>query len=109
MKSLPPSLRENRRYLKFRVHSDEKKELGEVVDAVWNSCLSYIGTAGCSEANFWVIGNRFDEDTQEGIIKVRRQKEDEVRAALTMINQIGGSSGFIEVKRVSGTLEALDS
>lgn len=104
---LPPSLREKQRYLEFSIHSEEKVDLGEVVDSVWNSALNYLGEKGCSEANFWVIGNRFDEGRQEGIIRVRREKEDDIRAALTLIKEIGNRKAFIKVEKTSGSIKKL--
>lgn len=107
MKRLPPSIQESQRYLKFRVHAEEKVELGDVVNAVWDSVLGFLGTKGASNANFWVIGNRFDEQRQEGVVRVNDAMEDEFRAALTLVDRIGGGKGFIEVVDVSGTIESL--
>lgn len=107
MKRLPPAIQRKHRYLEFQVHCGEF-ELGEVVEAVWNSALSYLGEKGCAEADFWVIGNRFDERKQEGVIKVNLEKEDDLRAALTLCSEIAGEDAFFEVKGVSGTLEGLE-
>jgi len=104
---LPPSLREKQRYLKFSVHTEEDVDLGEVVNAIWDSALDYLGEQGCSEANLWVIGNRFDEGEQTGTVRVRREKEDDLRAALTLVDQIGGEKGFISVEKVSGSIKKL--
>lgn len=108
MKKLPPSIREKQRYLKFRVHSEEDIDLGEFVDSVWDSALSFLGVKGCSEANFWVMGNKFDEDEQEGVIRVKRSEEDNLRAALSFIDKIGGKNAIIEVEQVSGSVKKLD-
>lgn len=104
---LPPALRQKERYLKFKVHSENDITLGELVDAVWESCLSYLGTKVASEADFWVIGNQFDESRQEGIAKVNREKIDEFRAALTLIDEIGDDKGFIQIEKVSGSMKSL--
>lgn len=108
MKKLPPSLREKQRYFKFQIHSEENIDLGELVDAVWDSSLSYLGVKGCSEANFWVIGNKFEEEKQEGVIRVRRSEEDNIRAVLTMVDEIGGKDAVVEVEQVSGSVKKLD-
>lgn len=104
---LPPALRPKQRYLRFKIHSGEDFKLGEVVDAVWESCLSYLGTKETSEADFWIIGNRFDQENQKGIARVNREKLAEFRAALTLLDQIGGRKAFLEVEKVSGSIDKL--
>lgn len=108
MKRLPPAIQEKQRYLRFRVRSKEDVEIGDVVNAVWNASLSYLGSKDSSQADFWVIGNRFDEEKQEGVIRVNHGSEDELRAAITMIEEIGGEKGFIEILEVSGTMKSLE-
>lgn len=104
---LPPALRQKERYLKFKVYSEEKIELGELVDTVWKECLNYLGTKGTSEADFWVIGNQFDEEKQEGIAKVNREKIHEFRAALGLISISGDKKMFLQVEQVSGSIKNL--
>lgn len=107
LKRLPPALRQKQRYLKFKVHSEEDVSLGELVDAVWDNCLSYLGTKETSEADFWIIGNRFNEEKQEGIARVSRDKLDDFRAALCLLEKIDDKKAFLRVERVSGSIEKL--
>lgn len=107
MKPLPPSIREKKRYLKFKVHSERSVEFGKLSDAIWKSCLNYLGSKRTGEANHWVIKNQFDQESQEGIIKVEKSCLDDFRAALTLIDRIGDEKGFIEVQQVSGSIKKL--
>lgn len=104
---LPPALRQKERYFKFKVHSEEDIELGELVDAVWDKCLSYLGTRETSEADFWVIGNQFNEEKQEGIAKVNREKADDFRASLGLIEKIGDEKVVVQITKVSGSMKKL--
>lgn len=108
IKQLPPSQRKSYRYLKFRVHSDKNVDTGEIVDAVWTSVLKFLGSKGAAETDFWLLGDRFDEEKQEGVIKVRRERVEELRASMTLINEFSGEEGFIEVRNVSGSLKSLN-
>lgn len=108
IKQLPPSQRKSFRYLKFRIHSDKKIDTGEIVDAVWKSTLKFLGTKGAAETDFWLLGEKFDEEKQEGVIKVRRDKLEELRAAITLVNEFSGEESFIEVTKVSGSLKSLN-
>lgn len=106
MKQIPPAIQESEHYLKFRVNGEEK-ELGQVVDSVWTSVTEFMGVQGASEADIWIIDNKFDEDAQNGVIRVRRDKVDDVKAALTLRPGFEDDS-FISVERVSGTMSGLD-
>lgn len=108
MKRLPPSQRENQRYLKFRLRAEKDLDLGEVVESVWKSCIRYLGTRDSSAANFWVIGNKFNEEEQQGVIRVRADREDDLRAALATSKDVGGVEGFVEIVKVSGSLKGLE-
>lgn len=107
LNQLPPALRQKGRYLRFKIRSEEDVELGELVDTVWDKCLSYLGTKETSEADFWVIGNQFNEDKQVGIAKVNREKVDDFRASLALIEEIGDEKVIINVRKVSGSLKKL--
>jgi len=106
VKQIPPAVQEEKRYIKFKIHGEEK-DLGEVVDAVWSSALSYMGTKGVSKADLWIIGNRFDEKDQTGVIRVHRDKVDDLRAAIT-INPEFNDNSFLSVEDVSGTISGLE-
>jgi ribonuclease P/MRP protein subunit POP5 len=107
MKPLPPSIREKKRYLKFKVHSERPVEFGELSDTIWKSCLNYLGSKRTGEVNHWVIKNQFDQESQIGVIKVEKSCLDNFRAALTLIDRIGDEKGFIEVQQVSGSIKKL--
>lgn len=109
MKPLPPSIREKKRYLRFKVHAEEDVELGEVVDAVWDACLEYMGAKDTGKADHWVIKNQFDGESQEGIVRVERSMVDDFRASLCFVESLGGKKGFIEVTAVSGSIKKLES
>ena len=104
---LPPALRQKKRYLKFKIYSEGEIALGELVDSVWEECLSYLGTKETSEADFWIIGNQFNKEKQEGIAKVKREKADEFRASLGLIEKINGEKVVVKVTEVSGSIKNL--
>ena len=104
MKNLQPSMRERTRYLKFKIHSEEKLEISEMVEAFWESTISYMGIKDLSEANPWFIGNKFDEDEQEGVVRVNRGYADDLRASLLFISDINGNSCYISVENISGSI-----
>lgn len=89
MKSLKPSMRENRRYLLV-----EGKELRKNVE---KAILDFIGVLGMSKTGLeWIKENK-----DSAIICINRETLNHVRAALCVWPK------KIEVKRVSGTLKSL--
>lgn len=108
MKHLPPTLREDNRYLRYKIHSDSKQKFSDIVEALWNTTVNYLGEKDASKANPWIIKNLFDEDAQEGAIKINREMETEFRAAIALVDQIGGEKVFITVEQVAGTVKSLE-
>ncbi len=104
MKRIPPAIQEKERYLKFRVYGEEK-EIGEVVDAIWESSTKYMGTWGVSEADLRILGDMFSKEDQKGVLRVRAGKEDELRAALVLNPCL--EEAFFSVEKVSGTISGL--
>ena len=89
MKSLKPSMRENKRYLLVE-GSDLRKDVEKAI-------LDFIGVLGFSKAGLeWIKDNK-----DSAIISVNREAVDSVRASLAVWPK------KIEVKRVSGTLRGL--
>ncbi len=89
MKSLKPSIRENKRYLLV--------EGGDLKKNVEKAILDFIGVLGMSKTGLgWI-----KEDKNSAIISVNREMVDSVRASLAVWPK------KIEVKRVSGTLKGL--
>jgi RNase P/RNase MRP subunit POP5 len=89
MKSLKPSMRENKRYLLV-----EGKELRKNIE---KSVLDFIGVFGFSKTGLEFI----KEKENSVIISVNREMADSVRASLCVWPK------KMEIKKVSGTLKGL--
>lgn len=103
MKKLPPSIRPKHRYLKFKIHSEDSFDFGDVVESIWDATLEYTGSRGTSACNPWIIKNKFDSQSQTGVVRVVRNQESNFRAALVQVEEIGGKKAFFEVTKVSGS------
>lgn len=100
---IPPSLRERNRYIAFELISSVKFSRGDVVKALWASVLRFLGEYGASKTSFWVM--EWDEEKQNGIIKVNNKCVDEVRSALTLLKEINNVSVIYHTLGVSGTVK----
>lgn len=89
MKSLKPSMRENKRYLLVKGKNLRKN--------IEKAILDFIGVLGMSKVGL----NWIKSDSNSAIISVNREIVDSVRASLCVWPE------KIEVKKVSGTLKSL--
>lgn len=107
MKRLPPSIQEDTRYLKYKIHTERTPDFADVVNSFWDTLLNEVGTIELSKAEVWIIKNQYDEEEREGVIQVNRGMEDRVRAALIFLEEVGNQDAFIEIKRTSGAISNL--
>lgn len=89
MKSLKPSMRENKRYLFVKGKSPSEN--------IERAILEFVGVLGMSKTGLSFIQKRSDE----AIICVNRESVDSVRASLCVFKE------KMEVLKVSGTLKGL--
>ena len=89
MKSLKPSMRENKRYLLV--------EGGDLRKNIEKAILDFIGVLGFSRVGLEFIKS----DRNSAVISVNREMVDSVRASLCVFPE------KMEVKMVSGTLKGL--
>ncbi|MEM7819669.1 MAG: Rpp14/Pop5 family protein [Candidatus Aenigmatarchaeota archaeon] len=105
-KILPPSLRPQKRYIVFEIISEHPITYGDLINAVWNSMLSFLGELGSAEARIWFIHNLYDEKTQRGVIKCRHDSVEKIRVVLSLIQMIGETRSLIKIVGVTGTIKS---
>jgi len=105
IKGLLPSLREQNRYILFEVISENKADYPNISKAVIQSCKSYMGVVGFAKAGPMLIRNRWDQESQTGIVKVNRKYVDMVKASLALIKKIKNNDVVVRSKKVSGIIK----
>lgn len=106
LNTLPAALREKKRYLIFEIIAKEKKSLGEVIEAIWDSLLSLLGEADTAKANPWIVKDLFEEDSQRGGLRVNHNYVEEARLSLALISEIEGERVALKVIGVTGTMRS---
>lgn len=99
------SRRMKKRYLAFKVVSEQPVNKGNVADAVWNAVLQLFGEYGASQTNLALI--KYDPEKCGGIIRCSRRAVEMVRASVASVTEINEKPIAIHVLGVSGTLKAL--
>ena len=103
---LPPSLRSHKRYIIFEIVSDEPVAYNELLSAIWNSMLDFLGELKSSEAMIWLIQNLYDESGKQGVIKCRHDFVENMRAVLSLIQTVGETRVIIKILGVTGTIKS---
>ncbi len=105
LKSMP-SLRNKKRYVTFRVHSERPLLYSSMRGAVTNSILNWMGEEGFSSANIRIIKNLWDAKGRTGWLTCPPSALDDVKMSLALIHQIGDDRVIFQVLRVSGTIKS---
>lgn len=106
MAKLLPSLRESKRYIIFRVHSQERLDYATMHNAAWNSLLNWMGERELSKANVRIIKNLWNPGKQSGFIQCSPKFVDAVKVSLSLVRQIGDARVIFQSIRVSGTIKS---
>lgn len=100
MKVLPPTIRENKRYLAFELITGNDVSRDELIKEIFSVSGSLLGDLGSSECNIWL----FAFEDLKGVISCDREHVLEARAVLATITHVKGKRVSLHVLGVSGTV-----
>ena len=110
LKPVLPTLREKKRYLVFEVISKGKiTSLEQVSGAVHSSIFGLVGDFGAAKAGVMMLANKWNQQTQRGIIKVNHKQVDALKASLVFINSIENRDVIVRSLGVSGILRKAEN
>jgi len=107
MKPILPTLKENKRYVLFRIISDSTIDKSECADAISTATLRLLGELGCARAGITFLGETYQSKEKTGIIRVGSKYVDEVKVALASIQNVSGQGATFDVVNVSGNIGKL--
>jgi len=99
-------MRQQKRYIIAEVISESKITYGDLVSAIWNSALSFLGELGSSDARIWLVQNLYSENEQKFVIKCHHDHVEKVRAVLSLIQVVGETKATIRILGVTGTIKS---
>ena len=110
LKPILPSLREKKRYLVFEVISKEKiGEINAVSNAISNASLQFMGYVEAAKAGTIMLDNKWDANSQRGIIKVGHRHVDMLKASLAFVRSIESNEAICRSLGVSGILKKAEN
>jgi ribonuclease P/MRP protein subunit POP5 len=101
-----PSTRGKKRYVVFRVISDQPVDYNAARDALWNSMSGWMGEGDLGKAGVRIIKNLWNRKEQAGFIQVSPKYVDAVKVSMGLIHQIGDQRVIFHSVRVSGTIKS---
>lgn len=102
---IPPTLREKKRYILFKLICDNPIEENEVNFTINEIMLSLFGSFGSAKINSKLIEWNPKENT--GILECERFSEKKAITALQFLREIKGIQVLPNIISVSGTLKSL--
>ncbi|MFB6217276.1 MAG: Rpp14/Pop5 family protein [Candidatus Aenigmatarchaeota archaeon] len=104
--TLPSSMRKKKRYIAFRIISENELEFSDIVNAFWHSLLDVFGEVQTSSINFWLVKDAWNKEKQSGLIKCNHRHVSKIRLALALLTRIGDEEVSVKTIGVSGTLKS---
>ncbi len=96
------SLRQKKRYIVFRVHSEHPLPFFVVEQALFSAVQDWLGEEQAARANLWLIKNTWNGRT--GFLRCSHTAVDDVKVALALIHQIGDEKTVFQTLKVAGTI-----
>lgn len=101
-----PSAREKKRYLVFEISAKDKIDnFDPVYEAIYARCIRYLGELGMSKANIYILKDKWNESLQRGLIRVNNKHTHDLRAALSLVNEVNGQHVNVKTIGLSGILK----
>lgn len=105
MKVLPPTLREKKRYVLFRLFAGKPLSKNAVSGSLWDAFLSLYGVAGTAALSLWLVD--FDARVNGGILRCRREGLEQVKAGLLVWGEVNRMPVVPRLLKISGTIKTV--
>jgi ribonuclease P/MRP protein subunit POP5 len=110
IKPILPSLREKKRYLVFEIISKNRiKSFPSISRAIWDYSLQFLGEKGVAQAGIWLLPDKYNPQTQRGLVRVNNKYVNDLKSVLTLIDQIENKEVIVRSVGVSGILKKAET
>jgi len=108
LKPFLPSMREKKRYIKFKVDSEARiSSFSHIKAAIEASMQSFVGELGLSYSGLDFLDKLYDSKNQTGVTKVNHKYCGHLRASFALIDKINKQKVIVRSLRSSGMLGRL--
>jgi ribonuclease P/MRP protein subunit POP5 len=107
LKILLPSLRERKRYILFKIISEEPINYQIFKELLNSTILKFYGELTFGKFGFKILDERWNEKEQIGIIKCNHLYVSNIIVALGLLQRLGEHRINVKILKVSGTIKSL--
>jgi ribonuclease P/MRP protein subunit POP5 len=107
LKILLPSLRERKRYVLFKIISEEPINYTSFKELVNSTILKFYGELTFGKFGFKFLDERWNEKEQIGVVKCNHKFVPNIILAFGLLQRIGDSRINVKILKVSGTIKSL--
>ncbi|MBR9676745.1 hypothetical protein GOV04_01235 [Candidatus Woesearchaeota archaeon] len=108
MKPLMPTLKEKKRYIKYRIHTQKPLSDNKMLqNTVRGALQEYLGSSGAAKAGLLFVKDGFDVTEQTFIIRVNNKQADNVKASLTLKTKMNNKEVNFQSIKTSAILKKL--
>lgn len=106
IKPLLPTLREKKRYLAYEIISKDKfNDAVHINKAILDAAKEFLGNLGMAKAGILPINDKWNSDSQRGIMRVNNKHVDNLKASLIFVKNIDGKDVIVRSVGASGILK----
>ena len=105
MKPILPTLKENPRYVQFKISSKQTLSSKDAGIAIVAGCKRFLGELGVAKAGIQFM--KYDTKIQTGVLRTNSKMLNETKAALALIKDVKGKKATVSAEKVSGILRKL--
>ena len=105
MKPILPTLKENPRYIQFKISSKQTLSAKDAKSAILAGCKRFLGELGTAKAGIQFM--KYNTKSQSGVLRTNSKMLNETKAALALIKDIKGKKATVSAEKVSGILRKL--
>lgn len=110
LKILPPTLRNDKRYLSFEATSEIPLNREDIIYLLWETSLNFHGECKTSKFDLWIMKvwkiESEDNNVIKGIIQINREEINSVRAVIPLITKFRGKKVVFHTLGISGTIKS---
>jgi len=105
MKPILPTLKENPRYVQFKISSKQTLSAKDAKATIIVGCKRFLGELGTAKAGIQFMS--YNTKSQIGVLRTNSKMLNETKAALALIKDIKGKRAIVSAEKVSGILRKL--
>ena len=105
MKPILPTLKENPRYVQFKISSKQTLSAKDAQATIIAGCKRFLGELGVAKSGIQFMS--YNTKNQTGILRTNSKMLNETKVALALIKDIKGKRATVSAEKVSGILRKL--